>query len=238
MRLRTALIAVLLFSPGPALAQTPASGTEPKPAAQHQAGTPVQPAQPAAAAQPGKEAPAAEKLDPAKDTAIRHLMDITEVSRLGERVSNGITGQVRTVLGRTLAPDRLDKFMATFSQEFTSQSRSSQIVDAIVPIYAKYFSLEDIKGLTQFYESPLGQKIVKNMAAVVQESQNDAMEIGQRDAMSVLHAMTGDYPELKQILPPDETKPQAAPAPTPAPAPASAPGAAPAPTPAPAPPKQ
>jgi uncharacterized protein len=234
MRLRTALIAAVLFTSGPALAQSPANGNDPKPATQHQPGTPVQPGQTAAGAQPGKEAPTPEKADPAKDAAIRHLMDITEVSRLGERVSNGITGQVRTFVGRALAPDRLDKFMATFSQEFTSLSPSGKIVDAIVPIYAKHFSMEDIQGLIQFYESPLGQKVVKNMAAVVQESQNDALEIGQRDAMSVLHGMTGDYPELKQILPPDETKPEATPAPTPAPAPA--PSAAPAP--APAPPKQ
>jgi hypothetical protein len=186
----------------------------------------------AAAAQPGKEAPAPEKSDPAKDAAIRHLMDITEVSRLGERVSNGITGQVRTVVGRTLAPDRLDKFMATFSQGFTSLSPSGNIVDAIVLIYSRHFSLEDIQGLTQFYESPLGQKVVKNLAVVVQESQSTGMQIGENDAMAVLHGMTGDYPELKQILPPDETTPQAAPAP--------APGSAPAPKPAPAPdpPKQ
>ncbi len=229
MRLRTALIAAVLFASGPALAQTPASATDPKPATQHQPATPVQPGQTVAAAQPGKEAPAPEKADPAKDAAIRHLMDITEVSRLGERVSNGITGQVRTVVGRTLAPDRLDKFMATFSQEFTSLSPSGNIVDAIVLIYSRHFALEDIQGLIQFYESPLGQKVVKNLAVVVQESQSTGMQIGENDAMAVLHGMTGDYPELKQILPPDETTPQAAPAPAPSSAPAPKPAPAPGP---------
>ena len=71
MKLRNALIAAILFVAGPAMAQTQ-PGTAAPPAAQHTPGTKA----PAAASTP------ADKLDPAKETAIRHLMDITETSKM------------------------------------------------------------------------------------------------------------------------------------------------------------
>ena len=83
MRLRYALIAAMLFTAGPAMAQTPPGGAQQKPAPS----APVQPGQTAAAP--------AEKLDPAKETAIRHLLDITGGAKEGENINEGMTGRVR-----------------------------------------------------------------------------------------------------------------------------------------------
>jgi uncharacterized protein len=220
MRLRTALIAAVLLTAGPISAQTPPGATQQKPA-------PVQPGQPAGTA------PAPEKLDPAKDAAIRHLLEITGESKEGQNISSGMTNQVHTVMGRSIPSDQLPKFMDTFSTKFNAGAPPSAVTDAMVAIYARHFSMEDIQGITKFYESPLGQRMVKEMPDVTRESQTAGMQIDQKVVMQVLWGMEDEYPQLKQLLPPDPSKPAPAPAPSLTPAPAPAPGSSATPPPAP-----
>src|SRR5579862_1780382 len=143
MKLRTALIAAILCVAGPAMAQTQPGTTAP-PA--HTPGTKA----PAAASAPADKP--AEKLDPAKETAIRHLMDITETSKMGDNLNAAITRQVHEVMGKAIPQDQLPKFMDTFSQKFAVAAPSSAVTDSMVPVYAKNFTMEDIQGLIKFYE--------------------------------------------------------------------------------------
>jgi hypothetical protein len=234
MKVSIAIIATLCFVAGPALAQAPASGAQQKPPAQHQPGTPAQPAQ---ATKPAPSSPSAEKVDPAKDAAIRHLMDITQTAKLGDNISTYLTNQVRAIMSRSLPADRLPKFMDTFSQKFAAGAPTAAVTTATVAIYARAFSMEDIQGLIQFYESPLGQRVVKTLPQVAEESQSTGVQIEQKAAMSTLESMQDEYPELKPMLQPQGPAQGTAPGPGAAPAPnqAPAPGAAPAPAPAPAP---
>ncbi|MBZ5693898.1 MAG: DUF2059 domain-containing protein [Acidobacteriia bacterium] len=241
MKMRAALIAAALFAAIPALGQTPAQGTQQKPPAPRQPGVPATPAQPAAkpATQPGTKAPTPppsaddNKIDPAKDAAIRRLMDVTQTSKLGENINAYIASQVRSVMSRAIQPDSLSKFMDSFNQKFAASAPSSAVTDAAVPIYARAFSMEDIQGLTHFYESPLGQKVIKTLPQVSQETQQVGVEIEQKAAMDVLQSMSSDYPELKKMLQPQAAAPPQTPAPQSAPAPSSAPAAPAAPAPAP-----
>lgn len=223
MRLTIGIFAALCLA-APSLAQAPPPATQPKPA-QHQPGTPA-PAAPAHA--PGQTAKAspgdsADKVDPAKEAAIRHLMDITETAKLGDNIATYLTGQIRDGVSHTIAPENLSKFMDTFSQRFTATSPGAAVTDAMVPIYANAFSMEDIQSLIQFYESPLGQRMVKALPEVVQKSQATGVEIEQTSALKILRGMSDDYPELKQVLPPENAPPapggNAAPPAAPSPAP-------------------
>lgn len=162
MRLQFGLILAALFSASSGLAQTPAGGAQQKPPAQHEPAVPAAPAQPAAEA--NQAAPTAEKLDPAKEAAIRHLLDITEGASMGEGVTSGITQHVYEVMRHAISPDHVQKFMETFTQKFNAIAPSSAITDAGIPIYAQNFSMEDIQGLIQFYESPLGEAVGENNA--------------------------------------------------------------------------
>jgi hypothetical protein len=206
MKRSIAITATLCFVAGTAFAQAPASGTQQKPPAQDS---------PAQAAPPS-----AEKLDPAKEAAIRHLMNITQTAKLGDDISAYLTNQVRSIMSRSLPADRLPKFMDAFSQKFAAGSPSAAVTTATVAIYGRAFSMQDIQGLIQFYESPLGQRVVKQLPQVSQESQSTGVQIEQNAAMSTLESMQGDYPELKPMLQAQSPSPGATPAPGAAPAPA------------------
>ena len=225
MKLGTALIAAVLLTASPLLAQAPPGAAQQKPA-------PAQPGQPAATP------PAtSEKLDPAKDAAIRHLLEITGVSKEGEDIAAGWTDRVHTGMSRVVPADQLPKFMETFTAKFSASAPPAAITDAMVAIYARHFSIEDIQGVTKFYESPLGQLMVKEMPDVSREAQTAGMQMDQKVVIEVLRGMSDEYPQIKPLLPPDPSKPAPAPSAAPAPAPGSSatPPAAPAPIPAPTP---
>ncbi len=223
MKIRSALIAAVFCIAIPAGAQTPTPGAQQKPA-QHQPGTPA-PHKPGQLApdeaekteKPEQGATATAKPDPAKEAAIRHLMDLTQTSKLGDNIQSYITNQVRTGLAHALEPDVLPKFMDEFNQKFVSAAPASSVTDAMVPIYASAFSTEDIQGLIQFYESPLGQRVVKSLPAVDQQSQAAGVRIEQAAALAILRGMSEEYPELKQILPPEtgQSTPSSEPPPVP-----------------------
>ena len=107
-------------------------------------------------------------------------MDITDTSKLGDSVSAYFENRVRSVMSEALGPDRTSKFMETFSKNLEANVPPSAVVDAMVPIYARAFSMEEIQGLIQFYESPLGQRIVKVMPKVEEDSQNAGLQLGNK----------------------------------------------------------
>jgi hypothetical protein len=219
MKLGTALTLVLCFAAMPVMAQT---STAP-------------PAKPVAKAPPPSRlepvvTPLPERVDPAKDTAIRHLLDITQVSKMGDNISGGLSIQVRNLMKPNLPDDRLQKFMVEFDQKFRDSMPSAKVIDIIVPIYAKNFSMEEIQGLIQFYESPLGKHVVETLGQVSRDSQDAAISLERDAAIKSLRTMTGDYPEIVKMLPPENGAAPAAaagaqPVPTPAPAKAQAPAA-------------
>jgi hypothetical protein len=198
MKLRIALIAALFISATPVMAQvqpgTPSSQHAPAPAAPKTAAS----------------APTVtEKLDPAKEAAIRHLMEITEISKMGDSLTTAITARVRDGMSKsgTLPADQLPKFMDTFSQKFAVAAPPSGVTNAIIPIYAKNFTMEEIQGLIKFYESPVGQRAVKVLPGVVQQSQEAGVELDRPIMFSILRSMQGEYPQLKQMLGPDPSAP-------------------------------
>jgi uncharacterized protein len=214
MKLRMTLIIAIFCAAAPAWSQTqPGTAAAPP---QHIPGQPA--TKTAGAAATDKPA---EKLDPAKEAAIRHLMDITETSKMGDGLHSAITAKVRDAMSRALPPEQLPKFMDTFSQKFAANAPSNAVTDAMIPIYAKNFTMEDVQGLTKFYESALGQRVVKVLPEIVQQSQAAGVQIEQPIAISTLRSMETEYPQLQQMLPPDPSAP--APSPTPAVTPGPAP---------------
>jgi hypothetical protein len=203
MKFVTVATFALLCSAAPALAQIAPSTTKPKTPTQT---TPAAPAKPGPAPAPAQASAAAtppvvaDKIDPAKEAAIRHLMDITDTSKLGDSVSAYFENRVRSVMSEALGPERTSKFMETFSKNLEANVPPGVVVSAMVPIYARAFSMEEIQGLVQFYESPLGQRIVKVMPKVEEDSQNAGLQLGNKATLAALQSMTADYPELKQML--------------------------------------
>lgn len=60
-------------------------------------------------------------------------------------------------------------------KEFLNTSLK-ELVDMLAPVYYKYLTLEDLKGIITFYKTDLGQKFAAKTPLIMQES----MQVGQQ----------------------------------------------------------
>jgi hypothetical protein len=63
-----------------------------------------------------------------------------------------------------------------FWSKLGERINSKELIDQIMPVYDKYYSIEDLKAINAFYASPAGQRILATLPQVMQES----MVIGQK----------------------------------------------------------
>jgi len=76
-------------------------------------------------------------------------------------------------------PEQLAKVDAMFDGLYKDMP-IDEMVDAVVPIYQKHLTKSDLAAVTAFYSSPTGQKILKEMPAIMSEGMQAGGEIGRR----------------------------------------------------------
>ncbi len=54
------------------------------------------------------------------------------------------------------------------------------MIDLILPIYSKHFTLEELEQLIAFNRTPLGQKVIAEMPMVMKESMSAGQEWGRQ----------------------------------------------------------
>ncbi|MHB8425963.1 MAG: DUF2059 domain-containing protein, partial [Gammaproteobacteria bacterium] len=47
---------------------------------------------------------------------------------------------------------------------------TDQLIEKLVPIYAKYYSDQDVRQMIAFYKTPMGKKIIRNNPEIAQDS--------------------------------------------------------------------
>jgi hypothetical protein len=76
-------------------------------------------------------------------------------------------------------PEQLARVDHIFDDIFKSLP-VDDMVDAIVPIYQRHLTKTDLAAITAFYASPAGQKILKEMPAIMSEAMQAGGEIGRK----------------------------------------------------------
>lgn len=73
-------------------------------------------------------------------------------------------------------------------------SMYDEIIKAIIPIYQKYFTLQDIQGIIAFYESPVGKKMAESNTKIAMEIMPVAQQIGMQTMQKLMEeAKTKEY---------------------------------------------
>lgn len=73
-----------------------------------------------------------------------------------------------------------DEVWVSLEAEFKNTS-INDLIEMLTPTYQKHLTLEDIKGLIEFYRTPVGKKYAKKSPMIMQES----MQIGQQWGMKI-----------------------------------------------------
>jgi hypothetical protein len=126
----------------------------------------------------GQDAPDAAKK---KEATIRELLQVTGAAKLGTQMID----QMGAALGKQMGPD-----FTEYWKEFSSKVNVDDLENLIVPIYAKHFETSDLEEMIRFNKTPVGQKVIRETPALVQESMAAGMEWGQalgKKAMETFH---------------------------------------------------
>lgn len=136
--------------------------------------------------------------DPAKEAAIKRIFEVTRAEENYMQVVTQFAMPLRERLEQSLPPgERPRQFVETFFQKLMQQTKS-EIFAWMVQFYDKTFTGEEIQGLLQFYESPVGKKFTQVTPQLMLDMVSFIQRRGNEIPQEILREMEKDYPEIKQ----------------------------------------
>ncbi len=161
---------------------------------------PVQAAQQSdAQAQDSTPTATAKAIDPVKDADIRSLLELVGAKDQVQDGVNNAADQFREKLQQTVPnTDKGEAFVNAFLAAYQKNLDQNQINNQLVAIYDKHFSEDDIKGVLQFYGSPIGQKVAAEMPKLIREIQAASRTASNRAAKEAMQTLRAQNPEIGQ----------------------------------------
>lgn len=138
-------------------------------------------------------------IDPAKEADIRSLMELVGARDLIQDGGSNTIEQAREKLLATVPNnDKGQAFVNAFAASYEKKFDVGQVTEQLVGIYDKHFTEDDIKGLLQFYGSPLGQKVAAEMPKIGRETQAAVRAASNKAAREALAEVKQQNPQVGQ----------------------------------------
>lgn len=148
------------------------------------------------------------QIAPEKRAEIKKFIELSNTkASMIEGMAQMIEIQKKSPSSANLSPEFFDKFYQKVTTDIDA------LIDQLIFIYDKYYTIEDLRAINAFYASPVGQKTVATLPLVMKESMKAGQAWGIRTAMSVMN----------EILQAEHPLPTQTPAPWPDTTPASSP---------------
>ena len=123
-----------------------------------------------------------DELTAQKRDDIKKLMEVTGATQIAGQMAESILQAFMQNL-KQLRPDVPNQAVTVMNDELVALFKEKMeapggLVDLQIPIYNKYFTHSEIKGLLAFYQTDLGRKIVEVLPKVTSESMVTGQEWG------------------------------------------------------------
>jgi hypothetical protein len=136
-------------------------------------------------------------MDRVKEADIRSLMELVGArDMVQEGADNAIQQSREKLLATVPNNDKGQAFVNAFATSYKKKFDTDQITDQLVGIYDKHFTDDEIKGLLQFYGSPLGQKVAAEMPKINKETQAAVRSASGKAAREALAEVKQQNPEV------------------------------------------
>lgn len=103
----------------------------------------------------------APKVDSVKAQAIRQLLEVMGVRKTMAAALDGMIA---------IQQRAMPSVPADFWVQMKAEMSVDELIDEIIPLYDKHYSLEDIRTLTAFFETAAGKRFIAEQPAMMQES--------------------------------------------------------------------
>lgn len=122
--------------------------------------------------------------DAAKAAVVRHLLEINGVAAMMQHTIANLIPAERAS-NPNVPPAFWDAFAARVQKEVPV------LIDSLVPIYTKRFTLTELQQIVQFYESPIGRHLAAAQPDMLQESQQIGMRWGSALGKQIADSLEG-----------------------------------------------
>ena len=138
-------------------------------------------------------------IDPAKEADIRALLELVGAHDLVEDSMTHSAEQYREKLLETVPNNpRGQAFVNTVITGYEKKFDVDAVTEKLINVYDKHYTDDEIKGLLQFYGSPLGQKVAAESPKIARELQEAIRTTSGRAAKDALEEAKQDNPGLGQ----------------------------------------
>jgi len=145
------------------------------------------------ASQGGAQASSA--IDPAKEKDIRSLLELVGALDTIQESASAATEQYRQKFAEASAnSDRAQAFRNAYLAAFQKEFDADAVTGQLVGIYDKHFTDDEIRGLMEFYGSPLGQKVAAEMPKISREAQVTTRTASNQAARLAWQDLRAEYP--------------------------------------------
>jgi len=141
------------------------------------------------------------KIDPAKEADIRRLLDVAGTAALVQQLMSSIEQNMKPVLASSLPPGEYrDQLIDLFFEKFRSKFVTKKILELAVVRYDENFSDSEIRGLIDFYQTPLGNKLITALPKVTAALQQDGQKLGREVGRDSMVEVLSEHPEIAKAL--------------------------------------
>jgi hypothetical protein len=145
----------------------------------------------------GNSAQTAHSIDPAKEADIRALMELVGArDALQDFATQGADQFRDNLLASVPTNDRGHQFVNAFVESYKAKFNADDATSQLISIYDQHFTQDEIKGLLQFYGSPLGQRFAVEMPKINADTQATNRAFSTRIAKDVLQDLRKQYPGI------------------------------------------
>ena len=125
----------------------------------------------------------AQKIDSEKERLIRDVLARTkEVEQAQERIAQGMAGM------KQMMPRLQEKYW----EKYRSLISESELTARLIRVYDQRYTVDELKSLLEFYNTPAGKKMTENAVPILRESMAIAQELSRQAGSAVMNEVNAD----------------------------------------------
>jgi uncharacterized protein len=141
---------------------------------------------------------ASDPIDPEKAAIIRQMIQAEGVDTLKKQVLS-MTKLIRSTVLRQ-NPNYPPSYMDELEKKFAEHVKETDIEDLAIPVYAKAFSVDELKQILAFRLSPVGRKVAFSQPEIVAGIVRASALYTQQVIPEINREVVADHPEWKKQL--------------------------------------
>lgn len=128
-------------------------------------------------------------LTPEKRKEIEKMLRLTGMEKLMDQMKTQMLSSFRT---------EIKEVPEVFWTKFEQKMDMRELIEKIIPLYDKYYTLEDLKAVNAFYESPAGKRVLSTLPQIMQEAMLIGNEWGRKTADLAVQEAQRELAEQKE----------------------------------------